>query len=302
MPRLQNKVAVITGGTSGIGLAATQRFIAEGAFVYIFARRQEELDKTVASIGRNIASVQGDVSKLEDLDRLYAKVASDGRRLDVVVANVGSVDSVKLAEVTVESFNHNFDVNARGVLFTVQKSLPLLNNHASVILTSTIAALRGFPGRSAYAASKTALRSYARTWTMELKDRGIRVNTITPGPCDTPLIGAQVGKALLRSQRVDVRVGDHRKSEPGAMVPEPREGVGVENANAGVVGVGIELVIVHHGRRDPPELILVAEKKRAGLMAPLCAPAQFGNQFVPQRSCDAEAGLMGHAGLRSHPN
>jgi NAD(P)-dependent dehydrogenase (short-subunit alcohol dehydrogenase family) len=129
--------------------------------------------------------VQGDVRKLEDLDRLYAKVASDGRRLDVV-------DSVKLADITIESFNHNFDVNARGVLFTVQKSLPLLNNGASVILTSTIASLRGFPGRSAYAASKIALRSHARTWTMELKDRGIRVNTITPGPCDTPLIDVEV--------------------------------------------------------------------------------------------------------------
>src|ERR1700736_69525 len=134
MSRLQNKVAVITGGTSGIGLAAAQRFVAEGAFVYIFARRQDELDKTVASIGRNIAGVQGDVRKLEDLDRLYAKVAEDGRKLDIVVANVGGVNSVKLADVTIESFNHNFDTNARGVLFTVQKSLPLLNNGASVIL------------------------------------------------------------------------------------------------------------------------------------------------------------------------
>jgi NAD(P)-dependent dehydrogenase (short-subunit alcohol dehydrogenase family) len=182
MSRLQNKVTVITGGTSGIGLAAAQRFVAEGAFVYIFARRREELDKTVAAIGGNVTGVQGDVRKLEDLDRLYAKVASDGRKLDVVVANVGAVDAVKLGDVTIESFNHNFEVNARGVLFTVQKSLPLLNKGASVILTSTIAAVRGFPGRSAYAASKAALRSYARTWTMELKDRRIRVNTITPGP------------------------------------------------------------------------------------------------------------------------
>ena len=187
MSRLRNKVAVITGGTSGIGLAAAQRFVAEGAFVYIFARRQAELDKTVASIGRNIVGVQGDVRNLEDLDRLYAKIASDRRKLDVVVANVGAVNSVKLTDVTIESFNHNFDVNARGVLFTAQKALPVLNDGASVILTSTIASLRGFPGRSAYAASKTALRSYARTWTMELKDRGIRVNTIAPGPCDTPL-------------------------------------------------------------------------------------------------------------------
>jgi NAD(P)-dependent dehydrogenase (short-subunit alcohol dehydrogenase family) len=114
MSRLKNKVAVITGGTSGIGLAAAKRFVAEGAFVYIFTRRQEELDKTVAKIGRNVTGVQGDVRKLEDLDQLYAKVASDGRKLDVVVANVGAVSSVKLADVTIESFYHNFDVNARG--------------------------------------------------------------------------------------------------------------------------------------------------------------------------------------------
>jgi len=191
MSRLEGKVAVITGGTSGIGLAAARRFVAEGAFVYVFARRQAELAGTVAAIGRGIDGVAGDVRRIEDLDRLYAKVAADGRKLDIVVANVGAVDSVKLADVTIESFDHNFEVNARGVLFTVQKALPLLNDGASVILTSTIAALRGFPGRSAYAASKTALRSYARTWTMELKERGIRVNTITPGPCDTPLIDAQ---------------------------------------------------------------------------------------------------------------
>jgi NAD(P)-dependent dehydrogenase (short-subunit alcohol dehydrogenase family) len=178
MSRLHNKVAVITGGTSGIGLAAAQRFAAEGAFVYIFARRQEELDKTVAAIGRNAAGVQGDVRKLEDLDRLYAKVASDGHKIDVVVANVGAVNSVKLADVTPECFNHNFDVNARGVLFTVQKSLPLLNNGASVILTSTIASLRGFRSQRLHRLQdRTAL--LCGTWTMEPGDRGIRVNTIT---------------------------------------------------------------------------------------------------------------------------
>ena len=161
--------------------------------------------KTVASIGRNIAGVQGDVRRLEDLDRLYAKIAADGHKLDVVVANVGAVNSVKLEDVTIESFNHNFDINARGVLFTVQKALPLLNSGASIVLTSTIASLRGFPGRSAYAASKTALRSYARTSTMELKDRGVPVNTITPGPCDTPLIDAETSSpeeaAAVRAAR-----------------------------------------------------------------------------------------------------
>lgn len=219
MSRLRDKIAVITGGTSGIGLAAAQRFAAEGAFVYIFARRQKELDDTIASIGRNIAGVQGDVRKIEDLDRLYAKVAADGRKLDVVVANVGAVNSVKLADVTLEGFDYNFDTNARGVLFTVQKSLPLLNNGASIVLTSTIASLRGFPGRSAYAASKAALRSYARTWTMELKERGIRVNTITPGPCDTPLIDAE---ASSPEQAAAVRAR-HAANIPLGRMARPEE-------------------------------------------------------------------------------
>jgi NAD(P)-dependent dehydrogenase (short-subunit alcohol dehydrogenase family) len=219
MARLKNKVAVVTGGTSGIGLATVQRFVAEGAFVYIFARRQEELDKTAASIGSNVATVAGDVRNLRDLDHLYAKIASDGKKLDIVVANVGAVDSVKLADVTVESFNHNFDVNARGVLFTVQKALPLLNDGSSIILTSTIASLRGFPGRSAYAASKTALRSYSRTWTMELKERGIRVNTITPGPCDTPLIDAQVSS---KEEAAAVRA-KHAANIPLGRMARPEE-------------------------------------------------------------------------------
>lgn len=192
MLRLEGKVAVITGGSSGIGLATAERFVKEGAHVYIFGRRQSELDKAVAKIGKNVTGVAGDVQDLESLDWLYDKVATDGRKIDIVVANSGYVDSTKLADVTVESFNRNFETNARGVLFTVQKALPLMRDGGSIILTSTIAALRGVPGRSAYSASKTALRSYARTWTMELKDRGIRVNVITPGPTDTPLIEAQV--------------------------------------------------------------------------------------------------------------
>jgi len=219
MSRLQNKVAVITGGSSGIGFSTARRFAAEGAYVYIFARRQNELDKAAKLIGRNVTTVQGDVRKLEELDRLYAKVAADGKKIDVLVANVGAVDSVKLADVTVESFNHNFETNARGVLFTVQKALPHLRDGASVILTSTIAALRGFPGRSAYAASKTALRSYARTWTMEMKDRGIRVNVITPGPTDTPLIDAQVGS---KEEAAAVRA-KHAANIPLGRMARPEE-------------------------------------------------------------------------------
>ena len=219
MSRLKNKVAVVTGGTSGIGLAAVERFVAEGAFVYVFARRASELDKTSRALGPQVASVQGDVRNTQDLQRLYDRIRADGRNIDVVVANVGAVDSVKLGDVTPESFDHNFDVNARGVLFTVQKALPLLNTGASIILTSTIAALRGFPGRSAYAASKATLRSYARTWTMELKDRGIRVNVITPGPTDTPLIDAQVGS---RQEAAAVRAR-HAANIPLGRMARPEE-------------------------------------------------------------------------------
>jgi NAD(P)-dependent dehydrogenase (short-subunit alcohol dehydrogenase family) len=196
-----------------------ERFVAEGAFVYVFARRASELDKTCRALGPQVASVQGDVRNTQDLQRLYDRIRADGRNIDVVVANVGAVDSVKLGDVTPESFDHNFDVNARGVLFTVQKALPLLNTGASIILTSTIAALRGFPGRSAYAASKATLRSYARTWTMELKDRGIRVNVITPGPTDTPLIDAQVGS---RQEAAAVRAR-HAANIPLGRMARPEE-------------------------------------------------------------------------------
>ncbi|GKQ52485.1 SDR family NAD(P)-dependent oxidoreductase [Bradyrhizobium sp. Ce-3] len=217
--RLQNKVAVITGGSSGIGLATAQRFVAEGAFVYVFARRQEELDKVSKLFGSNVATVQGDVKNLADLDRLYGKVASDGKKVDIVVANSGFVDSVKLSDVTVETFDRNFETNARGVLFTVQKALPLMRDGGAIVMTSTIAALRGFPGRSAYAASKTALRSYARTWAAELKDRRIRVNAITPGPTDTPLIDAQVSSKA----EADQARAKHAANIPLGRMAQPEE-------------------------------------------------------------------------------
>jgi NAD(P)-dependent dehydrogenase (short-subunit alcohol dehydrogenase family) len=187
MSRLQNKVAVITGGTSGIGLAATQRFVAEGAFVYVSARRQEELDRTVTSIGRNIAGVQGDVRKLEDLDRLYAKVASEKSRIDILFAAAGIVDPQPLAQMTEESFDKQFAVNTRGLAFTVSKALPLLNDGASIIVVTSIADRKGIAGLGVYSATKAAVGSFVRSWTPELADRGIRVNAICPGPIDTPI-------------------------------------------------------------------------------------------------------------------
>jgi NAD(P)-dependent dehydrogenase (short-subunit alcohol dehydrogenase family) len=191
MSRLQNKVAVITGGTSGIGLAVAQRFVAEGAFVYIFGRRQEELDKSVASIGRNVAGVQGDVRKLEDLDRLYAKVGEEKGKFDILFAGAGIVDPQPLAETTEESFDKVFAINTRGLAFTVKKALPLVNDGGAIIVITSIAEGKGIAGFTAYSATKAAARSFIRTWTAELKDRRIRVNAISPGPIDTPIFEQQ---------------------------------------------------------------------------------------------------------------
>jgi NAD(P)-dependent dehydrogenase (short-subunit alcohol dehydrogenase family) len=187
MPKLQGKVAVITGGSSGQGLATAKRFVEEGAFVYIFARRQDELDKAADSIGRNVAPVKGDVSNLADLDRLYAKVASEKGKIDIVFAAAGVVDTQPLAEMTEESFDKQFAVNTRGLAFTVKKALPLLSDGASIILVTSIAERKGIPGLGVYSASKAAVGAFVRSWTAELKDRRIRVNAICPGPIDTPI-------------------------------------------------------------------------------------------------------------------
>jgi len=191
MLRLKGKVAVITGGNSGIGLATAKLFVEEGAHVFIFGRRQEELDKAVREIGRNVTAVQGDVTNLADLDRLYAKVTQDKGRIDVLVAGAGFVEHQRLGEITEVHFDKTFDLNARGLLFTVQKALPLIQKEGSIILIGSIAAFMGFPAHTTYSGTKAAVRSYARTWTVELKDRGIRVNTISPGPIDTPIIDSQ---------------------------------------------------------------------------------------------------------------
>jgi NAD(P)-dependent dehydrogenase (short-subunit alcohol dehydrogenase family) len=187
MPKLQGKVAVITGGSSGQGLATANRFVEEGAFVYIFARRLDELDKAADSIGRNVAPVKGDVSNLADLDRLYAKVASEKGKIDIVFAAAGVVDTQPLAEMTEESFDKQFAVNTRGLAFTVKKALPLLSDGASIILVTSIAERKGIPGLGVYSASKAAVGAFVRSWTAELKDRRIRVNAICPGPIDTPI-------------------------------------------------------------------------------------------------------------------
>jgi NAD(P)-dependent dehydrogenase (short-subunit alcohol dehydrogenase family) len=183
---LEGKTAIVTGGTTGIGLATAGRLAAEGAHVFVTGRRKAELDAAVNKIGAGATGVQSDVSDLADLDRLYAEVRRQGRRVDVLFANAGGGSFASLEQVTEEHFDQTFDVNVRGLLFTVQKALPLLNDGASVILTSSTAATSGAETFGVYAASKAAVRSFARTWANELKGRGIRVNAVTPGTIDTP--------------------------------------------------------------------------------------------------------------------
>jgi NAD(P)-dependent dehydrogenase (short-subunit alcohol dehydrogenase family) len=187
MAKLQGKVAVITGGSSGQGLATAKRFVEEGAFVYITERRQTELDKAVSQIGRSVAAMPGDVSNLADLDRLYSKVASEKGKIDILFAAAGIVDPQPLVEMTEESFDRQFAINTRGLAFTVKKALPLLNEGASIILVTSIADRKGIAGLGVYSATKAAVGSFVRSWTPELADRGVRVNAICPGPIDMPI-------------------------------------------------------------------------------------------------------------------
>jgi NAD(P)-dependent dehydrogenase (short-subunit alcohol dehydrogenase family) len=186
MGKLDRKIAVVTGGSTGIGLATADRFAREGAHVFITGRRQAELDAAVKRIGSNVTAVQGDAANLADLDQLYDAVRKQKGRLDIVFANAGIGSFAPLGAITENHFDSIFGVNVRGVLFTVQKALPLLTDGGSVILNASIVASTGAPAISVYSATKAAVRSFARTWTMDLKDRRIRVNAISPGPIDTP--------------------------------------------------------------------------------------------------------------------
>src|SRR5260221_7478176 len=186
MGTLDGKVALITGGDSGIGLATAQRLVADGAYVFITGRRKHELDSAVEQIGRNVTAVEGDVSQLADLDRLFATVKERTGRIDILCANAGVGLRAPLGAISEEQFDRTFGVNVKGALFTVQKALPLLPDGASIILTSSIVGSKGFADRSVYSATKAALRSFARTWTAELQPRKIRVNVVSPGYIDTP--------------------------------------------------------------------------------------------------------------------
>ena len=188
MGKLSGKVAVITAATSGMALATAKLFVEEGAYVFITGRRKDKLDEAVKAIGRNVTGVQGDASKLADLDRLYETVKKEKGKIDVLFASAGWGEFAKIGEVTEEHFDKTFGLNVRGTLFTVQKALPLFSDGGSIFLNGSIASIKGFPAFGVYSASKAAVRSFARTWLVDLKDRKIRVNILSPGTIDTPIL------------------------------------------------------------------------------------------------------------------
>src|SRR5439155_3469621 len=213
--RLDGKIAVVTGGNSGIGLSTAQQFVYEGAFVFITGRRQTELDKAVNQIGKNVTGVKGDVSNLKDLDRLYDTVNKLKGRIDILFANAGIGEFAPLGSITESNFDKTFSVNVKGMLFTVQKALPLFREGGSIILNASTAGSKGVAGFSVYSATKAAIRSFARSWTADLKQRKIRVNAISPGPIDTPGLSG-----LIQSQPQ----GEQLKNYLVSTVPQGRMG------------------------------------------------------------------------------
>jgi NAD(P)-dependent dehydrogenase (short-subunit alcohol dehydrogenase family) len=200
--RLEGKVALITGGNSGIGLATAKQFVNEGAYVYISGRRDTELAAAVKEIGKNVTGIQGDVSNLGDLDRLFAQIKREKGKVDIVFANAGVATYAAFGKITEEHFDSIFGINVKGLLFTVQKALPLLPDGASIILNASVVASKGLPANSVYSATKAAIRSFARTWTTDLKDRRIRVNAVSPGPIDTPGLNNLVASTGAGEQRL----------------------------------------------------------------------------------------------------
>lgn len=223
MPRLDGKIALVTGGTSGIGLATAKLFAAEGAHVYITGRRPEKLDEAVSEIGKGVTAVQGDVADHGDLDRLYAQIGMESGRLDIVFANAGTAEFGPLGSVSEDLFDRIFDGNVKGLFFSVQKALPLMPDHSAIVLTSSVVGSKGLPANSVYAATKAAIRSFARTWATDLKGRGIRVNAVSPGPVDT---------AGLRELLGSTPDGPKRKEAFSQTVPLGRLGSPEEIARA----------------------------------------------------------------------
>ncbi|HXI93096.1 MAG TPA: glucose 1-dehydrogenase [Blastocatellia bacterium] len=202
MGKLEGKIALVTGGNSGIGLATAKQFVNEGAYVFITGRREAELAAAVKEIGKNVTGVQGDVANLDDLDHLFARIKREKSNLDVLFANAGIAKYGRLGEITEELFDSIFDINVKGVLFTVQKALPLMPDGSSIILNASIVGSKGLSSNSVYSATKAAIRSFARTWTTDLKDRRIRVNAISPGTIDTPGLNDLLASAATGQERV----------------------------------------------------------------------------------------------------
>jgi len=202
MGKLDGKVALVTGANSGIGLATAKRFVNEGAYVFITGRRDAELAAAAREIGKNVAAVQGDVSNLGDLDHLFARIKQDKGRLDVLFANAGVAKLAPFGTITEEFYESIFSVNVKGLLFTVQKALPLMPDGASIVLNASIVGSKGLPANSVYAATKAAVRSFARTWTTDLKDRRIRVNAVSPGSTETPGLNQLLGSSEAGQQRL----------------------------------------------------------------------------------------------------
>jgi NAD(P)-dependent dehydrogenase (short-subunit alcohol dehydrogenase family) len=223
MNRLAGKIALVTGGNSGIGLATAKRFVDEGAHVFITGRRNEQLAAAVKTIGKNVTAVQADVSKPADLDRLFDQIKREKGRLDIVFANAGTAKYARLGEISEELYDSTFDTNVKGVLFTVQKALPLLPDGAAIVLNASIVGSKGLAANSVYSATKAAVRSFARTWTTDLKARRIRVNAVSPGSTDTPGL-----EELLASSPV----GDERRKMIASAVPLGRLGEPDEIARA----------------------------------------------------------------------
>jgi NAD(P)-dependent dehydrogenase (short-subunit alcohol dehydrogenase family) len=214
--KLAGKVAVITGGSSGIGLATAKRFVDEGAYVFITGRRHSELETAVRQIGQNVTGVQSDVSKMADLDKLYTAVKEQKGKVDIVFANAGTGEFASLGQISEEHFDKQFDVNVRGMLFTVQKALPLLQPGGSVVLNASIVSSTGSPAFSVYSATKAAVRSFARTWSVDLKERKIRVNAISPGIIPTPGYNTSLGLTQEQvDQYVESSIGNIPLGRPG---------------------------------------------------------------------------------------
>jgi NAD(P)-dependent dehydrogenase (short-subunit alcohol dehydrogenase family) len=202
MGKLEGKIALVTGGNSGIGFATARQFVNEGAHVFVTGRRDAELAAAIKEIGRNVTGVQGDVSDLGDLDRLFAQIKREKGKLDIVFANAGIAKYAPFGKITEELYNSIFNTNVKGVLFTVQKALPLLPDGASIILNASIVASKGLSANSVYSATKAAIRSFARTWTTDLKDRRIRVNAVSPGSIDTPGLNELLASSETGQQRL----------------------------------------------------------------------------------------------------